>query len=68
MTRRRILAVLALTAAALGGWVTGQTYNEPPATETAQVTAFNDGWTDAMQDACDQGSAYACNWLSTSAN
>ncbi|MFB7377213.1 hypothetical protein ACFXAF_00955 [Kitasatospora sp. NPDC059463] len=66
MNRRRILAVLALTAAALGGWATGHTFNEPPAPDTAaQVTAFNDGWATGMQDACDQGSAYACNWLST---
>lgn len=35
-----------------------------PASEDAYTRAFNDGWQDAMRDACDQGSAYACNWLS----
>ncbi|GAA1403194.1 hypothetical protein GCM10009639_47610 [Kitasatospora putterlickiae] len=65
MTSRRILAALALAAAALSGWITANTFNEPAPADAAQVTAFNDGWTDAMADACQQGSAYACKWLST---
>ncbi|KOV10159.1 hypothetical protein ADK60_38590 [Streptomyces sp. XY431] len=36
-----------------------------PASEDAYTAAFNDGWATGMQDACDQGSAYACDWLAT---
>jgi hypothetical protein len=30
-----------------------------------QTSSFNDGYATAMQDACQQGSAYACQWLHT---
>ncbi|MFF4922895.1 MULTISPECIES: hypothetical protein [unclassified Kitasatospora] len=65
MNPRRTLAVIALSAAALGGWITGNTFNEPSPVDAVQVTAFNDGWVEAMADACEQGSAYACDWLAT---
>ncbi|MFJ1754202.1 hypothetical protein [Kitasatospora sp. NPDC088134] len=68
MNPRRVLAVLALLAAtAFGGSAVGYSTAEPAASDSGQVAAFNDGWSDAMRDACDQGSAYACNWLATKA-
>ncbi|MGW3177771.1 hypothetical protein ACWDD9_00710 [Kitasatospora sp. NPDC001119] len=66
MNRRRTLAVIALSAAtAFGGWLVGHTTTAPANSDPAQVTAFNDGWAEAMVDACEQGSAYACDWLTT---
>ncbi|MFF2544725.1 hypothetical protein ACFVUY_19410 [Kitasatospora sp. NPDC058063] len=63
MNPRRILAAIALSAAtAFGGWLVGHTTAAPA--DAVKVEAFNDGWTDAMADACDQDSAYACDWLS----
>ncbi|MFJ2775709.1 hypothetical protein [Kitasatospora sp. NPDC087315] len=64
MNLRRTLVALALAVAALGGWAVGHTTAEPAAPDAVQVEAFNNGWQDAMADACDQGSAYACDWLS----
>ncbi|MFD9687906.1 hypothetical protein ACFWXO_19355 [Kitasatospora sp. NPDC059088] len=64
MNPRRTLAVLTLSAAtAVGGWLVGHTTATPEAPESVLVEAFNDGWTEGMQDACDQGSTYACDWL-----
>ncbi|MFJ7909040.1 hypothetical protein [Kitasatospora sp. NPDC096204] len=66
MNPRRTLTVLALSAAtAVGGWLVGHTTAAPANNDPAHVQAFNDGWTEGMADACDQGSAYACDWLST---
>ncbi|WP_031067015.1 hypothetical protein [Streptomyces sp. NRRL WC-3742] len=66
MRIRVALAALTLSAAtAFGGWLVGHTTAQPATPESVQVQAFNDGWTDGMADACDQGSAYACKWLTT---
>ncbi|WP_405007521.1 hypothetical protein [Kitasatospora purpeofusca] len=66
MNLRRTLATLTLAAAtAFGGWTVGHSTAAPAPIDAVQVDAFNDGWSTGMQDACDQGSAYACNWLST---
>ncbi len=55
------LAGRAVTFSEDGSWsLTGS----GPASEDAYTRAFNDGWQDAMRDACEQGAAYACNWLS----
>ncbi|MFI2609675.1 hypothetical protein [Kitasatospora sp. NPDC018619] len=65
MNPRRILAALALSlSTAVGGWLVGHTTAAPAAPEAVRVEAFNDGWTEGMADACEQGSAYACDWLS----
>ncbi|WP_043465237.1 hypothetical protein [Kitasatospora sp. MBT66] len=61
-SRGMALAGRAVTFWEDGSWsLTGS----DPASEDAYTAAFNDGWATAMQDACDQGSAYACNWLTT---
>ncbi|MFB8167311.1 hypothetical protein ACFC60_05065 [Kitasatospora purpeofusca] len=61
-SRGMALAGQAVTFWEDGSWsLTGS----DPASEDAYTRAFNDGWATGMQDACDQGSAYACNWLST---
>lgn len=66
MRTRLTLAVLALSAAtAFGGWMVGHSTAAPAAPEAVQVEAFNDGWASGMQDACEQGAAYACDWLAT---
>ncbi|MBO1420297.1 hypothetical protein, partial [Streptomyces sp. FH025] len=58
-------AVITLSAAtAVGGWLVGHMTAHPAVPEAVQVEAFNDGWTEGMHDACEQGSAYACDWLS----
>lgn len=36
-----------------------------PVPQDPSVSSFNDGYSTAMQDACQQGSAYACQWLKT---
>ncbi|MFD4397843.1 hypothetical protein [Kitasatospora sp. NPDC058478] len=65
MNLRHTLAALTLSAVtALCGWLVGHATTAPTAPDTGRVAAFNDGWQDAMRDACDQGSAYACDWLS----
>ncbi|MGW2539377.1 hypothetical protein ACWC5I_00515 [Kitasatospora sp. NPDC001574] len=66
MRIRLALSAVALSAlSAVGGWAAGNTPAEPAAPDAGQVATFNDGWSDAMANACQQGSAYACNWLST---
>ncbi|MFJ6622321.1 hypothetical protein ACIQOW_32665 [Kitasatospora sp. NPDC091335] len=66
MNPRRILAVITLTlATSFGGWLVGHASAAPATPESVQVQLFNDGWTEGMHDACEQGSAYACDWLAT---
>ncbi|MFJ5924807.1 hypothetical protein ACIQF6_19615 [Kitasatospora sp. NPDC092948] len=59
---------MALAGQAVEFWEDGTWSLEggDPASEDAYTAAFNDGWAEAMADACEQGSAYACNWLATS--
>ncbi|MFE2410826.1 hypothetical protein ACFXDE_21030 [Kitasatospora sp. NPDC059408] len=66
MNPRLALAALTLSAAtAVGGWLVGHSTAQTAVPESVQVEAFNDGWATGMQDACDQGAAYACDWLAT---
>ncbi|KIQ62431.1 hypothetical protein TR51_25685 [Kitasatospora griseola] len=64
MANKTIAAGIAGFALASGLFiVSGQA--ETAKNTTDSVTAFNDGFADGMQDACEQGSAYACNWLAS---
>ncbi|WP_441248956.1 hypothetical protein [Kitasatospora sp. McL0602] len=65
--RTTLAALFFALVATVAGWTAGVTSATPvtpaPASQPELVQAFNDGWTEGMFDACDQGSDYACGWL-----
>ncbi|WP_327424357.1 hypothetical protein OG763_38325 [Streptomyces sp. NBC_01230] len=54
-----VLAGLVLGCALMWGF----TPAPAPAKEVDQVTVFNDGFAEAKQDDCEQGSEAACEWV-----
>jgi hypothetical protein len=49
--------------AALAGVAIGVAHSINPPATVSQVSNFNDGFATSKQDDCEQGSAYACEWL-----
>ncbi|MFD7738034.1 hypothetical protein [Kitasatospora sp. NPDC059800] len=62
-TYRRLGVAVGLLAAAFVG-AQAQAFFAADDPETAFVTTFNSGFTDAKRDDCDLGFADACHWLS----
>ncbi|QAX95534.1 hypothetical protein SEA_BARTHOLOMEWSD_86 [Streptomyces phage BartholomewSD] len=58
--RRTILGGLAGLAL---GWALSWSLTPPAYAPTDEVAVFNDGFADAKQDDCEQGSEAACQWV-----
>jgi hypothetical protein len=58
-----LLIISPFLIAALAGVALGVAHAINPPATVSQVSNFNDGFATSKQDDCEQGSAYACQWL-----